>query len=378
VTRAPAAPAGARRVTELARVVLPPFVVARVLVAGSLALARHLATELHATPRPVQLGQGLLAWDGAFYADIARGGYDAVPREGLRFFPLFPVLGRALAALPGVDADLGLIVVANLSALVVACLLYRLAQRETGDAELARRAVWLVALAPSAFVFVIGYAEATLMAFTLATALAVRSRRWWWAAVFGYFAGLARPVGVLIVVFVVVELVTTWKEARGGTRVAQVAAVLAPPAGLLTYLLWVQARTNEGLFYALRIHETPRLRGKAVNPLTNVGDAFSELFSGDRFGSGLHALTAVALLVLVVVLIRRWPWPYTAYAVVTLATALTASNLDSLERYALSTFPFVLAGATLLRASWERVVWTVCGAGFVALCLLTFTGQYVP
>jgi hypothetical protein len=378
VTRRPATATGARNVAELARVVLPPFVLARVLVGGSLALARHLATELHAAPRPVQLGQGLLAWDGAFYADIARGGYDAVPRAGLRFFPLFPLLGRAVAGLPGVDTDLGVVVVANVSALVVACLLYRVAQRETGDLDLARRAVWLGAVAPPAFVFVIGYAEATLMALALGAALAVRTKRWWWAAVFGYFAGLARPIGVMIAVFVVVELVTTWKEARGSARVAQLAAVFAPPAGLLTYLLWVQARTSEGLFYALRIHESPTLRGKTVNPLTNVGDAFGELFSGDRFGSGLHAVTAVVLVVLLVVLVRGWPWPYTAYAAATLALGLTASNLDSLERYALSTFPFVLAAATLVRPGWERVTWALCGAGMVALCLLTFTGQYVP
>ena len=52
------------------------------------------------------MGQGLRVWDAAFYVDIARGGYDAVGTDGLRFFPLFPLLGRALALVPGIDTGL--------------------------------------------------------------------------------------------------------------------------------------------------------------------------------------------------------------------------------------------------------------------------------
>jgi hypothetical protein len=366
-----------RRVAELARVVVPPWLASRFIVGASLGLVRHVVTQLAVTPRPVQAGQGLLAWDGAFYADIARGGYDAVPRQGLRFFPLVPLLSRAVAGLPGVDTDLALLVVANASALVMAFGLYQLVMRETSDNQLARRAVWLSALAPPAFVLVMGYAEATLMALAVFSALALRNRRWVLAAGLGFLAGLARPVGALLAVFALVEVVTTWREA-GDAKVERIVAVLAAPAGLLTYLIWVQRRTHEGLFYALRIQENSSLRGKNVNPGTNLVDTARELFSGDRFGSGLHAITAIVMVVLVIVLVRRWPWPYTAYASATLLLALTASNLDSLERYAFSTFPFLVAAATIVRPTWERVVWAACGAGLVALSVLAFTGTYVP
>jgi hypothetical protein len=367
-----------RRVAELAGVVVPSWVLARLIVGGSLGLVRHVLTQLAVTPRPVQARQGLLAWDAAFYADIARGGYDAVPRQGLRFFPLVPLMSRAIAALPGVDTKLALLVVANASALVMAIGLYQLARREMGDRQLGRRAVWLAALAPPAFVLVMGYAEATLMALAVFFALAVRNKRWGWAVGLGYLAGLARPLGALLAVFALVEVAINWREAGRNARVMRVASVVAAPAGLLTYLVWVQRRTHQGLFYALRIQENPRLRGKNVNPVTNVVNTTRELFSGDRFGSGLHAITAFVLVALLIVLVRHWPWPYTAYAAATLLVALTASNLDSLERYALSTFPFVLAAATVVRPTWERAVWVACGAGLVALSVLAFTGSYVP
>jgi hypothetical protein len=364
--------------SELAAVILPPWIIARLAVGGSLAVVRHVLTEVHVDPRPIQAGQGLLAWDAAFYADIARGGYDAVPRAGLRFFPLVPLLARAVAVLPGVDTDLALLLVVGVSSLVFAAGCYLLALHETGDRDLARRAVWLGALAPPAFVLVMGYAEATLMALAVVTALAVRKQRYTIAAVCGYFAGLTRPVGALLAVFVVVEVATTWRARSRSSHGLQIAAVVAPVAGLFTYLVWVDRRVHQGLFYAFHIQESPTLRGKTVNPATNLYDSTRELLTGDRFGPGLHAVTALALVVLLVVLVRRWPWPYTAYAFATLVVAMTASNLDSLERYALSTFPFVLAGATLVRPAWERVVWFACGAGLVALSVLAFTGSYVP
>ncbi|MCU1426571.1 MAG: hypothetical protein JWL83_571, partial [Actinomycetia bacterium] len=298
------------KTAEELRIAAVPWVLARVLVLGALALTRHVVTTLPVSPRPLQAHQGLFAWDAAFYRDIAHGGYDAVPKLGLRFFPLVPLLGRLVGLLPGVSTDIGVLVVVNASALVAGVLIVRLVRNETGDMELARRAAWLIALAPPAFVAVMGYAEATLMALALAMALALRSQRWGWAILFGYLAGLARPVGVLLVAF---ALVAVWIAKAPRARVLQVAAVCSPVAGLFSYLLWVRNRTGD-LFYAFHAQENPHLRGTAVNPIANIDHATRELFSGDRFGSGLHAITLLVLVVLLVVLVRSWPWPYTAYA----------------------------------------------------------------
>ncbi len=78
------------------RVAVVPWVLARVLVVGALALSRDLFDEIGTPPRPVALGQGLFAWDAAFYRDIAEHGYRAVGEASLRFFPLVPMLTRGL------------------------------------------------------------------------------------------------------------------------------------------------------------------------------------------------------------------------------------------------------------------------------------------
>ena len=157
------------------RSVLVPYVISRVLVVGALATIRHIVHDRARQPVPVQLHAGLLAWDASWYRDIARGGYDGVATEGLRFFPLFPMLGRAVSWLPGASAGFGVVLVANVSALVLGFALHALVMQRTRRRDLARRAVWLVYLAPPAFVLVMGYAEATFM--TLRRAHAARPAR---------------------------------------------------------------------------------------------------------------------------------------------------------------------------------------------------------
>ena len=227
------------------RVAVVPWILARVVVVASLALSRHLFDEIGAAPRPVALGQGLFAWDAAYYRAIAEDGYRAVGHGSLRFFPLVPMLARVGGWISFDHTAAALIVIANVSALLFGGLLHRLALRETGDAALARRAAWFGALFPAAFVLVLGYAEATAMMLGVLVFLGIRSNRFLWAAAAGFLAGLCRPVGVLLVIPIAVEGVRGWREASGRARAARVTAVVAPVAGALAYLAWVGAEFGD-------------------------------------------------------------------------------------------------------------------------------------
>ena len=82
---------------------------------------------------------------------------------------------------------------------------------------------------------------------------------------------------------------------------------------------------------------------------------------------------------LVVVLARRLPASYAAYAATAVVLALSARNLDSFERYAMSTFPLVIGVALVTgRAPVDRVVSALAAAGLVGYSLLAFFGSYVP
>jgi hypothetical protein len=82
---------------------------------------------------------------------------------------------------------------------------------------------------------------------------------------------------------------------------------------------------------------------------------------------------------LIVVLFRRLPSSYGWYAAAMVLVNVSARNLDSFERYAMSAFPLVLAVALVTdRPDVERPVLTLSAAGLVGYSVLAFLGVYVP
>jgi mannosyltransferase PIG-V len=360
------------------RVALLPWAVARALVGVAYVVAVVIADELTPGNRPYHLQQGLFAWDGTFYRDITEHGYGGVEEEGLRFFPLAPLLARAVAVPLFGARELALLVVANGAALVAGVLLVRLARRETGDDRLAERSAWLLALLPPALVLVLGYAESVLLALAVGAFLALRSGRWWTAAALGLLAGLCRPVGVALVLPAAVEAARGLRGLPWRGWVARGAAVVAPAAGLASYLAWVGAEFGDWRL-PVRLQETEELRGGYANPLARAWDSFAGLFGEERFGDGLHAPWIVLYVALVVVLLWRWPLSYGLYAGAMLVVALAAEDIGSFERYGLAAFPLLLATAMVVRRGrMEAVVLAGTAGGLVGFSALVWLGTFVP
>lgn len=360
-----------RRMGEDVRAALPAWIVARVLVAVAYLIARLWHDHGHPAALTIQLHQGLFAWDGAFYRDIATKGYDALPDAALRFFPLYPLSGRGLGFLLGGNEGLALLVIANVGALVAAALMHRLVLVDVGDRRTAQLSASLLALAPPAFVLVWGYAEAMYLVFAIGMFLALRRQSWWWAALAGVLAGLTRPFGVVLALPAAIEGLKGWSRATSRERSARAAAIVAPVVGLATFLLWIGNLEP--------IHQQGDLRGEWLDPLRGTARAIGDLFGPQRFLDGLHAPFAILLIVLVVLCVRWLPPSYTAYAGVAVLSALSATNLNSLERYGLNAFPVVIAMAMLARR-W-RIEWptlVVSSGLMVAMCSAAWLGRYVP
>jgi hypothetical protein len=110
-----------------------------------------------------------------------------------------------------------------------------------------------------------------------------------------------------------------------------------------------------------------------------VVNAVGDVLDGDRFGAGLHLLWIAVFVGLLVVVARKLPASYTAYGAVTLLLALTASNISSFDRYAFSTFVFVIGVAVATtRADVDRVVIALSAAGMVIYAVVANFRLYVP
>ena len=178
---------------------------------------------------------GLLgAWDGRWYRTVAENGYLLEPgrQSDPAFFPLFPLLMRAVHAL-GVGYETAGLLVANV-AFFVALFLFEAFTRELLGAVLARRATVLLAVLPIGFVFSMAYPESVVLALVAGAGLAALRGRWWLPAAALAAAALARPEALLIAI----ALAPRARRVHTGPAYAAVLAPFAALAGFAAYLWW--------------------------------------------------------------------------------------------------------------------------------------------
>ena len=229
--------------TSLARVRTRPRGHTPEIIAYCAVRAVGLIVLAAMAPHPRQLALLLMKWDGAFYLEVARHGYDialtyrpdgSLVNTDIVFFPLYPFLVAVLGSAIGVvAAALLLSLAAGIVAAVVMCGIgEHLYDKRTG--------VFLAALwgaAPTAIVESMAYPEALYTAFAALTVLFLLRERWIAAGVAAFFAGLAHPTGVAAVLTIgVCALATLLRRERGW---APWVATAMAPLGALGYLAWV-------------------------------------------------------------------------------------------------------------------------------------------
>jgi hypothetical protein len=356
-----------------------PWAVGLLLTLGALGLAKYVVRHLHVTGAKAVLEAhaGLLGSDAGWYQTIAAHGYAAAGRQGLRFFPLLPLLARGLH-LVGLPYSAGLLLLANGAALAATMALVLLARAEGLGPGTGRRAAWLLNLAPPAFVLVMGYADALLLAFSVAAFFALRRRWWLLAGALGLLAGLTRPVGLLLVVPAAVEAARGLGDTGWAERGRRLLAVAGPVAGTVAYLAWVAA-TWGGFLTPLRVQVEAGHHGAFSDPAVTVWRAAGRAVHHHDVGTGLHLPWIALAVVLVVVALRRLPLSYGLFALAVLVVAVSGTNLDSFERYALTAFPLVLSAATCFRRpATEAAVYALSAGALVGYAVLAFLGAYVP
>ncbi len=350
------------------------WLTARVLVVAALGLAAAIASKVNEISPGTHLQRvGLLGWDAHFYSDIARVGYGGVSPETRRFFPLLP----ALTWLFGLGHATGviLLVLVNVLAFGYGVALIKLARFEGMSQETARRAVWLLALAPPAFVMVMGYTEALAGLLAVITFYGLRSGRWWLAAGAGLLSGLCRPPGVFLMAPAAIEV---WRSRHlAQSWLARISAVLAPGVGAIAYLAYVGIRFGDPL-QPLTVQQHAQLHGPLISPITLIHRAISGAGS-HRLGTALHVPWLLLFVLLLIVMARRMPASYTVWSALALLSTLAGSNLASVERYCWSAFPFVLVAASMLgsRPVW-RGVFAVSSALLIVYASFAFLQFFVP
>jgi hypothetical protein len=223
-----------------------------------------------------------------------------------------------------------------------------------------------------------GYGEPITLCLSVAAFLALRRQRWEWAAAAAFFAGLARPVGVLLAIPAAIEAGRGLRAAGVGERLRRALPVVTPLVGAGTFLVWVWVRFDDPLL-PLRVQNRGYLRGGWANPLATVAESVGDLFGGEVGRNAIHLPWIVVITALVVVSFRRWPASYGAFAAASLIMAVSARNLGSFERYGFGAFPVVLALASITTTDWsERMAIGLSVALMTGYATVAFLNLYVP
>lgn len=357
----------------MSRPALRAWLVSRAAVVFLVSVATYLQVRHGYGRVPVHRGwSGLFAWDAGWYRAIAQHGYRGLDPESVRFFPLVPLLATPF----GRYAGLGVLLVANVSALLYAEGLVRLTRAEWRDEAVAARVPWLALLNPVAFVLVLPYAEATAAALAVWCCLLLRRARWLPAAGLAFLCGMTRPIGLLLAVPAFVEALRGWRSARDVA--ARVVAVVAAPAGCLAYLLWCGWRFGDAMA-PFRAQQQPDLRGGVLaSPLPGLVRAYDAAVGGGRLTVSLRLVWVPLVLVLLVAAFRRLPASLALYAAAIVFLAVTTPRLASFERYSLSAFPLLMVAADVPSRIGRVTLGALCCLGLAGYSILAVSHMYVP
>jgi hypothetical protein len=331
----------------------------------------------------------LARWDSTWYLGIAADGYSGASSA---FFPLYPLLVRALAPTGSPAALLVMSYAVSLAALAGALyLLHRLAAIELGE-RFAAPTVALLALFPGALWLGAPYSESLFLLLSVGAFYAARTDRWAWAGICAALASGTRSAGVVLVV----PLLVLWWQSPA-RRARNLGWVALAPAGLAAYSLYLALTIGDGFAYMhlqevwFRSFAGPF--GAIPDGAVAAYDGLRQLLSGSRspvfftaaggdpFSVSWHNLELFGFLVVgavaVVGVLRRLPLAYGAYVIAALALPLSfpvgPQPLMSLPRFLAVLFPLFMWLALACRGPGRRLQLV---SGLLAIGLVVFTARY--
>jgi hypothetical protein len=375
VDREPPEPVPVRRLR------LPPGLALPLAVFATSRLLTLVATWLAMLRTPgLTAMTAFLKWDGAWYIQSATTGYPRQVPPGLGgevqttlgFFPLLPLLVRAVSGLTGLPPWLSGLVVTTASGAAAVVMVWYFARHLAG-AEVADRAAALFAFFPGAVVFGLVYAEPLLIALAAGCLLALLHRRWVPAGVLAGLASAVRPTGIVLAACCALEAGRTVATRRGWRPLT--APALAP-LGMVAFFAFLHHHAGDARAYVDSQQRGWHQRFDLGDPLRQLASVLAHPW-GDK-----NMVVAVAGMAFIagcgVLLVRLRPPPvvllYTAGVV---AMAVFSVTTGAHPRFVLVAFPlFVALGARLRGAAFAAVVAT-SALLLEVLTVVTVASDYV-
>ena len=294
-----------------------------------------------------ELSRLAMVGDPWFYRWIAISGYesqtpDRAPKNTWAFFPLYPLLIRALGG-GGSRFPIVAMAISN-AALLFALLAVAAAGRALGLAdEEAERAAWYIALFPTSYFFSLPMTESIFLLLSASSFLAAARERWWASGIAGGLASATRVIGICLLPALL--LLPYQRSSRPARRHLW---LLLVPLGIAAFVAFLYVRAGDPLAF---VH-AQTLWGRVSSPAIDLSALPKGLVISKPWNFVALNVSAGLLMIAAGVsfLIRR-QWSFAAYTLLSVAVPLSSGSVQSLARYALVDFPMFYWLAMVCRTS---------------------------
>lgn len=308
--------------------------------------------------------------DAVWYAEIAERGYDQVAApstapQNWTFFPLFPLLMRALEPLCGSFFAAGLLL-SNLSFLLSLLVLRRYLLDSGFDPGLTRRALWFLCIFPSSYFFSAPLTESLFLLLSTTSFYLLVKNRFLTAGLAYALAGSSRPTALLMLPAFALAL----HQAGAFSKLRGWAALILAPAGVAAYSLYLWQLTGDPLAFSSNQQAWNRFQHTPLEMLRIFAASPETLMVNWNFLL-VNILAAVLGLALACYLASRKYYVWALILVGPLGAALATGSVMSMARFLAALFPTPIALAMLSRKRGAEVAITFILAGLLtAMCLL--------
>lgn len=325
-------------------------------------------------------------WDTGFYVSIAEEGYrySGVPLPSVAFFPLYPLIMRALSMLVD-DVVIAGILISNITLLLAVILLYRLVTEEQ-DQSTASRSVWYLLIYPAAFFGMAVYSESLFLLFAIGALYFARRRYWELAALFGIGAALTRLLGLVVALMLLVEWLSQ-RFAQNNEHKPALISILAPlvvPLGTIGYMFYLQRAFGDPIAF---VRAAAAWERQPQSPLLTIAQQltapaegwWSAIITGRIPIDNWIDFSMVLLFILLAgILLYKKRWSEGVYVLSGVLLAFSSGLLMSQRRYMWILFP-----AFIVLAEWgnnplvDRLITVLSISGLVLFTALFANGYWV-
>ncbi|MHB1391137.1 MAG: mannosyltransferase family protein [Thermoleophilia bacterium] len=315
-------------------------------------------------------------WDANWYMSIAADGYHWLPgdQSNVAFFPLYPLVVRALGLLMGDNFLLAGMALSSLFLCGGMLFMYRLIRDDFG-ADIAGRAVFLMVIFPTAVFFTTMYSESLFLLTSIAAFYYARRNRWVLAGCWGLLAAMTRVSGLWLLLPLAWELLS--QKGFSPRKLAPGAvSLLLLPGGLGLYMLFLYLKFDRPFAFA----ET-QVTGwghELATPWAAVSRDLGYLTQNGEYWVIYELLASAFLVVCLLLGLRRLRGSYNIYILVSLLGPVLSGTTRSMSRYLLVVFPVFILMAQLTKKPVAR--YAVYAVSLVLLAVATgafATGRWV-